>query len=91
MALKLHHVRREAKVDYLGAATIVGAVTSLILYLSWAGPDEGWTSTIGIALLAATVVLIALFVVSSVAPPSRSCRCSCSPTGPSPPTSPSRW
>ena len=41
MALKLHHVRREAKVDYLGAAAIVGAVTSLILYLSWAGPDHG--------------------------------------------------
>ena len=63
MALKLHHVRREAKVDYLGAATIVGAVTSLILYLSWAGPDVGWTSTTGIALLVGTVVLIALFVV----------------------------
>ena len=63
MALKLHHVRREAKVDYLGAAAIVGAVTSLILYLSWAGPDVGWTSTTGIALLVGTVVLIALFVV----------------------------
>ena len=63
MALKLHHVRREARVDYLGAATIVGAVTSLILYLSWAGPDLGWTSTTGIALLSATVGLVALFVV----------------------------
>ena len=63
MALKLHHVRREAKVDYLGAATIVGAVTSLILYLSWAGPDLGWTSTTGIALLVGMVVLVALFVV----------------------------
>ncbi|HSU36618.1 MAG TPA: MDR family MFS transporter, partial [Propionibacteriaceae bacterium] len=63
MALKLHHVRREAKVDYLGAAAIVGAVTSLILYLSWAGPDVGWTSTTGIALLVGTVVLIALFIV----------------------------
>jgi EmrB/QacA subfamily drug resistance transporter len=63
MALKLHHVRREASVDYLGAATIVGSVTSLILYLSWAGPDEGWTSTVGIGLLIATVVLAALFVL----------------------------
>ena len=41
MALKLHHVRRQASVDYLGAATIVGSVTSLVLYLSWAGPDAG--------------------------------------------------
>jgi EmrB/QacA subfamily drug resistance transporter len=63
-ALKLHHVRRAASVDYLGAATIVGAVTSLVLYLSWAGPTEGWTSTTGIGLLVATVVLIALFVLA---------------------------
>jgi EmrB/QacA subfamily drug resistance transporter len=63
LALKLHHVRRPATVDYLGAATIVGAVTSLILYLSWAGPTEGWVSTTGIALLVATVVLSALFVL----------------------------
>ncbi len=62
MALKLHHVKREASVDYLGAATIVGSVTSLILYLSWAGPDQGWTSGIGIGLLVATVVLAVLFV-----------------------------
>ena len=63
LALKLHHVRRPATVDYLGAATIVGAVTSLILYLSWAGPTEGWVSTTGIGLLVATVVLSALFVL----------------------------
>ena len=62
LALKLHHVKRDATVDYLGAATIVGSVTSLILYLSWAGPDEGWTSSIGIALLVATVILAGLFV-----------------------------
>jgi EmrB/QacA subfamily drug resistance transporter len=63
MALKLHHVRREAAVDYVGAATIVGSVTSLVLYLSWAGPDEGWVSAAGIWLLVSTVVLAALFVL----------------------------
>jgi EmrB/QacA subfamily drug resistance transporter len=63
IALKLHHVRREARVDYLGAALIVGAVSSLVLYLSWAGPDVGWTSATGVALLVATVVLAALFVL----------------------------
>jgi EmrB/QacA subfamily drug resistance transporter len=62
IALKLNHVKREASVDYLGAATIVGSVTSLILYLSWAGPDRGWTSTVGVTLLVATVVLALLFV-----------------------------
>src|SRR5512132_1305902 len=63
LALKLHHVRRQASVDYLGAATIVGSVTCLVLYLSWAGPDKGWGSATGIGLLVGTVVLGALFVL----------------------------
>ncbi len=63
LALKLHHVKRRASVDYLGAATVVGSVTSFILYLSWAGPDVGWTSATGVGLLVATAVLAALFVV----------------------------
>ncbi len=62
-ALKLHHVKRNATVDYLGAATIVGSVTSLILYLSWAGPDKGWTSSTGIFLLVMMVALAGLFVL----------------------------
>jgi EmrB/QacA subfamily drug resistance transporter len=62
-ALKLHHVKRQASVDYLGAATIVGSVTSLILYLSWAGPDLGWQSPTGVGLLIVTVALAALFVL----------------------------
>jgi EmrB/QacA subfamily drug resistance transporter len=62
-ALKLHHVKRDASVDYLGAATIIGSVTSLILYLSWAGPDKGWGSTTGVGLLVATVVLAGLFIL----------------------------
>ncbi len=61
LALKLPHVKREASVDYLGAATIVASVTSLILYLSWAGPDQGWTSGIGIGLLVATVAFAVIF------------------------------
>jgi EmrB/QacA subfamily drug resistance transporter len=62
-ALKLHHVHRQASVDYLGAATIVGSVTSLVLYLSWAGPDKGWVSATGIWLLVGAVGLAVLFVL----------------------------
>jgi EmrB/QacA subfamily drug resistance transporter len=62
-ALKLHTVPRNASVDYLGAATIVGSVTSLILYLSWAGPQEGWGSGVGIFLLVLMVVLAGAFVL----------------------------
>jgi EmrB/QacA subfamily drug resistance transporter len=63
LALKLHHVRRQASVDYLGAATIVGSITSLVLYLSWAGPDRGWTSATGVWLLVGALVLGGLFVL----------------------------
>ena len=63
LALKLHHVRRQASVDYLGAATIVGSVSCLVLYLTWAGPDQGWTSATGISLLVGIVVLAVLFVL----------------------------
>ena len=61
ISLKLPNIRREASVDYLGAATIVGSVTSLVLYLSWAGPDVGWTSPIGIGLLVAFLALAVTF------------------------------
>ena len=90
LALKLPHVSRQASVDYLGAATIVGSVTSLMLYLSWAGPDEGWTSATGLGLLVGAVGLAALFVLVEPGPRSRSSRRSCSSTGPSSPTSSSR-
>src|SRR4030095_4320123 len=63
LALKLHHVRRQASVDYLGAATIVGSVTSLVLYLSWAGPDKGWAPATGIWLLVGAVGLAVIFVL----------------------------
>ena len=91
IALKLPHVKREATVDYLGAATIVGSVTSLVLYLSWAGPDLGWTSPTGVGLLVAFVVLAAGLRLRRAAGqgadhPARSC----SSTGRSSPTSASR-
>ena len=90
-ALKLHHVKREASVDYLGAATIVGSVTSLVLYLSWAGPDKGWTSSD--RCRPAGGLRRARPGLSRTWRPrrrSRSCRWSCSSTGRSSPTSASR-
>jgi EmrB/QacA subfamily drug resistance transporter len=61
--LKLHHVRRSHQIDYLGAATVAAAVTSLLLYLSWSGPQNGWGSGVSLALLAASVVLGVAFVL----------------------------
>ena len=64
-ALKLPHVRREHSIDYLGAATIVSAVTSVLLYTAWAGPSQtyGWGSPLGVGLLFAGAVLTASFVL----------------------------
>ncbi|MGN6130648.1 MAG: MFS transporter, partial [Nocardioidaceae bacterium] len=62
-ALKIHHVRRDHSIDYLGAAMIVASVTSYLLYTAWAGPDLGWGSGTGIGLLVAGTVLAVVFVL----------------------------
>lgn len=61
-ALNMPVVRREHSIDYLGAGLIVASVTSLLLYLDWAGTEYGWTSSIGLGLLALAVVFGAAFV-----------------------------
>ncbi len=62
-ALKMPHVRRDHSIDYLGAALVVGSVSSFLLYTAWAGPDLGWGSGTGVALLVAGVVLAVAFVL----------------------------
>ena len=62
-ALKIEHVRRDHAIDYLGATTIVAGVSSFLLYATWAGPDHGWGSALGLGLLAAGVILTGLFVL----------------------------
>ena len=54
------------KIDWLGAATITGAVITLLLALSWGGQKEpkgyAWGSPQIIGLLVATVILTSLFL-----------------------------
>jgi hypothetical protein len=66
MALEVASRTPPASVDYLGAATIVGAVTSLVLYLSWAGPTEGGSQTTGIGYSSARWYSARLFVLVGV-------------------------
>jgi EmrB/QacA subfamily drug resistance transporter len=61
-ALRIHHVRRPHTIDYLGATAIVGAVSSFLLFTSWAGPNHGWGSTLAVALLAIGFALSIAFV-----------------------------
>ena len=61
-ALKIHHVRRDHTIDYLGAAVVVASVTSVLLYTAWAGPTHGWGSSIGLTLLVAGLALAVVFV-----------------------------
>ena len=62
-ALKMKHVRRDHTIDYVGATTIVAGVSSFLLYTTWAGPDHGWSSPLGIGLVAAGLVLTVSFVL----------------------------
>ena len=61
--LKLPHTRREHVIDWLGAGVLVAGVSSILLYVSWAGPDHGWGSGLGLALLAGGLMLSALFIL----------------------------
>jgi EmrB/QacA subfamily drug resistance transporter len=67
--LKMPVVRRQHRIDYLGAGIIVGAVTCLLLYLDWRGNAYGWTDAGGLALLAGFVALAAAFVVVELRSP----------------------
>lgn len=61
--LKLPHVRRSHKIDYLGASIVTGAVTALLLAVSWSGPSNGWGNGTTLALLIGSVVLAVAFVL----------------------------
>jgi EmrB/QacA subfamily drug resistance transporter len=63
MVLKMPVIRRRHRIDYLGAATIVGAVTCLLLYLDWRGNQYGWTEAGALALLGGSVLLTAAFIL----------------------------
>jgi EmrB/QacA subfamily drug resistance transporter len=64
VALRLPTIRREHVIDYAGAAWLVASVTSLLLYLNWAGDSYGWTSASALAFVLLTIVFGTLFVLA---------------------------
>ncbi|HEY6737616.1 MAG TPA: MDR family MFS transporter, partial [Actinopolymorphaceae bacterium] len=55
-------VRREHTIDWAGATVVVAGVSVILLYLSWRGPNHGWTETWGLVMLGVGLALTALFV-----------------------------
>jgi EmrB/QacA subfamily drug resistance transporter len=62
LALHTPKVVVQHKIDYLGAAVLSAAATSLILVLTWGGTQYTWGSTTIIGLIIATVVLTMWFI-----------------------------
>jgi EmrB/QacA subfamily drug resistance transporter len=60
----LHPVERrtEHRIDYAGAALLVGAITCFVLMTSWGGERHPWGSPMIVGLGFATVVFAVLFV-----------------------------
>ncbi|MEV8592452.1 MDR family MFS transporter [Streptomyces sp. NPDC052012] len=69
--LKLPTVRREAKIDFLGAFLIVAGVCALLIWVSLAGNQFDWASWQTAVLVAGGVLLLAaaVYVESRVAEP----------------------
>jgi EmrB/QacA subfamily drug resistance transporter len=59
----LPHHRREHKIDWWGALTLVVAVSAVLLGLSWGGKEYAWGSPTIIGLFAVGVVMSAVFLV----------------------------
>ncbi|MFN0093481.1 MAG: MDR family MFS transporter [Dehalococcoidia bacterium] len=51
------------KIDFLGAITLSGATTCLLLALVWAQKEFGWSGTETVGLFAATAIFLGMFVV----------------------------
>jgi EmrB/QacA subfamily drug resistance transporter len=62
ISLKMPLPRRQHRIDYLGAAIVVASVSSLLLYLNWAGEHYGWGDPRALALLIASIVLTVVFI-----------------------------
>jgi EmrB/QacA subfamily drug resistance transporter len=63
LSLQMPLPRRQHKIDYLGAGIVVAAVSSLLLYLNWAGEHYGWGDIRALALLILAGVLGVGFVL----------------------------
>ena len=62
MVLHIPKVKREHKIDYLGAILLVAAVTSLLIGLSVLGPENGWTDNRTLAAIIGGLIFTISFL-----------------------------
>src|SRR5829696_3143232 len=60
--LKLPFERRDARIDYAGAALLAGAIASLLLVTTWGGREYAWGSGEIVGLGAICVALLGAFI-----------------------------
>jgi EmrB/QacA subfamily drug resistance transporter len=60
--LNLPFKRTQHKIDYLGSALLVGAITSALMITVWGGSEYAWTSPEIIGLAIAATVLFVAFI-----------------------------
>ena len=60
--LHIPKVKREHKIDYLGALILVLAVTSVLLATSVYGPENGWTDSKTLTVFGSGILLTLLFL-----------------------------
>ncbi len=63
MVLHIPRVKREHKIDFLGALLMVISVVALLIALSVLGPENGWNDSRTVITLLAGVVFAVLFVI----------------------------
>lgn len=60
--LHLPTVRRDTKIDTIGATLLTGGVASMILTISWVSEEYGWTSRPTLVMIAVTLALLSGFL-----------------------------
>jgi EmrB/QacA subfamily drug resistance transporter len=63
MVLHIPKVKREHKIDYLGALLIVASVVSILIALSVLGPENGWSDPRTVAALSLGVVIVIIYML----------------------------
>jgi EmrB/QacA subfamily drug resistance transporter len=57
--------RQQHKIDYLGAVTLAGFATAVVLATSWGGTTYSWSSPVIIGLFAGGVALLGVWYISA--------------------------